>query len=298
LTILEIIQRGSEFLERKGVDSPRLQVELFLAHVLKMPRMQLYLNFEKAMADADIATVRSMVQRRATREPSQYIIGNACFCGLDMRVSRNVLIPRPETELLAERAWTWLAAKAGTSPQKPLKALDFGTGSGCLAIALARHTPGVQVHALDYSNNALDVARENASSHQAAIEFHLGDGFAALPPGLTFDLIVSNPPYIPTAEIATLDPEVRDYEPVMALDGGVDGLDFYRRLASEAAQFLEPEGRIMLEFGDGQGEALRVLFEAREWVVDSIESDYTRRPRNLTARRNAESSAPGSRNTN
>lgn len=295
MTILEIIQRGSEFLERKGVESPRLQVELFLAHVLKMPRMQLYLNFEKPMSPADVDAVRAMVQRRGNREPSQYILGSTSFCGLEISVNRGVLIPRPETELLAERAWKWIETAAKTSA-RPLQVLDFGTGSGCLAIALAKHNPGARIHALDFSPDALALARENAARNQAAIEFHMGDGFAALPPGLIFDLIVSNPPYIPAAEIATLDSEVRDYEPFMALDGGVDGLDFYRRLALEAPQYLSPEGRIMLEFGDGQAEALRSIFETQKWIVDSIEPDYTQRLRNLTARRNPESPAPGAHN--
>jgi release factor glutamine methyltransferase len=295
LTILEIIQRGSEFLERKGVESSRLQVELFLAHVLKMPRMQLYLNFEKPMAQADVDAVRAMVQRRGNREPSQYIMGSTSFCGLEISVNRSVLIPRPETELLAERAWKWIETAAKASAQ-PMQILDFGTGSGCLAIALAKHAPGARVHALDFSNDALALARENATRNQVTIEFHSGDGFAALPPGLIFDLIVSNPPYIPAAEIITLDAEVRDYEPSMALDGGADGLDFYRRLALEAPQYLLPEGRIMLEFGDGQAESLRSMFETQKWIVDSIEPDYTQRLRNLIARRNPESPAPGAHN--
>jgi len=285
LTILEIIQRGSGFLERKGVDSPRLQVELFLAAVLKMPRMNLYLNFERVPTAAEIDTVRSMIQRRAKREPLQYILGTTSFCGFEIAVDRNVLIPRPETELLAERAWKQLLSKEETPP---VTALDFGTGSGCLAIALAAKAPEAQIHALDFSNTALELAEKNATANHVKVEFHSGDGFAALATGTKFNLIVSNPPYIPTAEIATLQPEVRDFEPRMALDGGEDGLDFYRRLAVEAKAFLKPAGRIMLEFGDGQGEALRALFSEQNWVVEFVEPDYTGRLRNLIARCNAE----------
>lgn len=260
-------------------------MELLLAAVLKMPRMNLYLNFERVPTAAEIDTVRSMVQRRSKREPLQYILGTTSFCGFEIAVNRNVLIPRPETELLAEHAWKQLA---GEEEPPPVTALDFGTGSGCLAIALAAKAPKAQVHALDFSNAALELARKNAAANHVKVEFHSGDGFTALANGMKFNLIVSNPPYIPASEIATLQPEVRDFEPRMALDGGADGLDFYRRLAVEARAFLKPGGRIMLEFGDGQGKALRSLFTEQNWVVESVEPDYTGRLRNLIARCNAE----------
>lgn len=278
VTILEVIQRSTDFLTKKGVESPRLQVELLIAHVLKMKRMQLYLNFERTLSDADVQTLREMVQRRGNREPLQYIIGNVSFCGWELKVTPAVLIPRPETEILAERAWQFLS----TVPQAI--ALDFGTGSACLAIAMAVKNPTAQVHALDASEEALNVAKENAAKHNASIQFHKGDGFNALPTDLKFDLIVSNPPYIPTAEIETLEPEVKDHEPRSALDGGVDGLDFYRLLATQSVKWLKPSGKIMLEFGDGQGEAIAKIFQSQHFVVESIESDYSQRPRILSAR--------------
>src|SRR5260370_163871 len=183
MTVLEAIQRSTEFLARKGVDSPRLQTELLLAHLLKLPRMQLYLNFERTLAQPEIGDFRKFIQRRSRREPLQHIIGSADFCGLEIAVNPHVLVPRPETELLAEQGWTFLT-QLSTINSQPLTALDFGTGSGCLAIALAFHCPAAQIYALDLSPEALEVARQNADRLGLAerIRFFHGDGLAALPP--------------------------------------------------------------------------------------------------------------------
>ena len=282
MTVLEVIQRSAEFLAPKGVESARRNIEEMLAQVLHMPRLQLYLNFERKLTDAQTDTLRAMVKRRAQREPLQHILGTASFCGLEIAVSRAALVPRPETELLAERAWTWLS----TLDSRPSTALDFGTGTGCLAIALAVKAPNATVHALDLSPEALALARQNAETHKLTerIQLHAGDGFGALPAGMRFDLIVSNPPYIPSAEIATLQPEVRDFDPRAALDGGPDGLDFYRRLAAEAGAWLKPGGKVMLEFGDGQADALRGIFCEPAWAVEAVEEDYSHRPRILVTR--------------
>jgi release factor glutamine methyltransferase len=164
--------------------------------------------------------------------------------------------------------------------------LDFGTGSGCIAIALAVKCPGAKVFALDVSQAALATAKENATRNKVAehIQFLHGDGLSALSKDSWFDLIISNPPYIPSVEIETLEPEVRDHDPRGALDGGPDGLDFYRTFAVEAKPFLKPGGKIMLEFGDGQGESIKTLFEKQNWVVEAIREDYTHRQRILIAR--------------
>ena len=193
MTVLEVIQRSTEFLAKRDVESPRLQAELLLAHVLALPRMKLYLNFERALSPAETDSMRDLVKRRGTREPLQHILGSVSFCGLEMAVNRSVLIPRPETELLAEAGWEFLAG-AGEAAS----ALDLGTGSGCLAIALAVKCPAARVVATDISPEALAVARANAVRHSVAerIDFREGDGFAAVPAGARFDLIVSNPPYI------------------------------------------------------------------------------------------------------
>ncbi len=300
MTILEVIQRSTEFLTKKGVASPRLQVELLISHVLKMPRMQIYLNFERALAESELTPLREMVQRRGNREPLQYIIGTVPFCNWELNVTPAVLIPRPETEILAEKGWQFLSTCATEVPVtterseprhshgggEPITALDFGTGSGCLAIALAAKVPTAEVHALDASDAALQIAQQNAAKHNAKIHFHKGNGFEALKgeAGVRFDLIISNPPYIPSAEIASLEPEVRDHEPRSALDGGADGLDFYRLLAAESKNWLKPTGKILLEFGDGQADAISKIFQSQKFVVESVECDYSQRPRILSAR--------------
>lgn len=283
MTVLEVIQRSTEFLKNKGVDSPRLQTELLLAHLLNMPRMKLYLNFERKLSATEVDNFRELIKRRGQREPLQHIVGSTCFCGLELAVDRQVLIPRPETELLAEQGWIFLNSL--NTQHSALSTLDLGTGSGCLAIALAVHCPMARVFAIDISAGALNLARQNAARHNVRdrIAFLQSDAFAALESTKLFDLIISNPPYIPTQEIQSLQIEVRDHDPRQALDGGPDGLAFYRRIATEAAPFLQPGGKIMLEFGDGQAAAIRKIFESEKWIVEAIIEDYTQRPRILIA---------------
>ncbi len=289
MTVLEVIQRSAQFLAGKGVDCPRLQAELLLAHVLGLARMQLYLNFERVLTPAETEALRQLVKRRGGREPLQQITGCACFCGFDIAVNRHVLVPRPETELLAERGWRFLRelAARGQGPEAAPAALDFGTGSGCVAIALAANCPEARVYGVDVSAAALDLARQNAARHGLAerLRFEHGDGLGFLPADFRVHLVVSNPPYIPSGQIAGLAPEVRDFEPRQALDGGPDGLDCYRRLAAEAGRLLHPGGRLMAELGDDQAAPLQALFQSHDWRVEAIEDDYTQRPRILVARR-------------
>ena len=312
MTVLEAIQKSTEFLAKKGVESPRLQTELLLAHLLRLPRMKLYLNFERALTPAETDALREFVKRRGRREPLQHITGSTSFCGFEIAVNRHALVPRPETELLAESGWEFLS----TLIPQPSTALDFGTGSGCIAIALAAKCPSAKIVATDVSTEALALAKENAARNNVAdrIEFVQSDGLAALhsegrvpraPESnnenggsqsaplrkMEFDLIVSNPPYIPSAEIATLQPEVRDFDPRGALDGGVDGLDFYRKLAMESKSFLKPDGKIMLEFGDGQADAIRKIFETEKWIVEAVKEDYSHRARILIAKSSSSSSS-------
>lgn len=282
VTVLEVIQRSTDFLTKKSVESPRLQAELLLAHVLKLQRMQLYLNFERTLSSSEEDTLRLLVKRRGEREPVQHIVGSTSFCGLEIAVNRHVLIPRPETELLAERGWIFLKERAGTP-----SALDFGTGSGCVAIALATKCPAAHIVALDVSDDALQTARNNAARHRSTerIQLVLGNGLEALPAGSAFDLIVANPPYIPSSEIPKLEPEVRDYDPRAALDGGADGLEYYRHLSSHAGDRLKESGKIMMEFGDGQEESITNIFNRENWIVEQIVKDYTQRPRIIIAHR-------------
>ena len=194
MTVLEVIKKSSEFLAKKGVDSPRLQTELLLAHQLKLPRMKLYLNFERTLSPTELDALRALVMRRAQREPLQHIIGSTSFCGLEMVVNKHVLIPRPETELLAELGWQFLS----TINHQPSTCLDFGTGSGCIAIAIAVNCPTTRIVALDISADTITVAKQNATTSSVSdrVEFRCGDGFATLNGADKFDLIVSNPPYI------------------------------------------------------------------------------------------------------
>ena len=304
MTVLEAIQKSADFLAKKGVESPRLQTELLLAHLLKLPRMKLYLNFERTLKLPEVDALRELVKRRGQREPLQHITGSTSFCGLEIAVNRHALVPRPETEILAELGWQWLEFTLQRVPEQPKgwtpTALDFGTGTGCIAIALAVKCPAAKITATDISADALALTKENAARNGVAerIEFLQGDGFVALFDASergrlarelsgadtrtscprSFDLIISNPPYIPSAEIATLQPEVRDFDPRSALDGGGDGLDFYRLIASQAAAFLKPGGKVMLEFGDGQAEAIRRIFENEKWIVEAVKEDYSHRP--------------------
>ena len=283
MTVLEAIQKSADFLAKKGVDSPRLQTELLLAQLLKMPRMKLYLNFERVLTPAETDSLRNYIKRRGQREPLQHITGSTSFCGYEIAVNRQVLVPRPETEILAELSWNLLST---LNPQ-PSTALDFGTGSGCIAIAVAAKCTSAKIVATDISPDALALAKDNAARNNVAgrIQFLQGDGFAALSRDTRFDLVVSNPPYIPSAEIATLQPEVRDFDPHGALDGGTDGLGYYRLMAKEAGSFLKPEGRILLEFGDGQAETIQKIFEEEKWVVEAVKEDYSQHARILVARR-------------
>jgi len=305
VTVLEAIQKGAEFLAKKNVESPRLHTELLLAHLLQLPRMKLYLNFDRGLSPGETDALRGLLQRRGRREPLQHILGSTSFCGLELAVNRHALIPRPETELLAELGWQFLLARqpparfehepvSSAAPEAGApRALDFGTGTGCLAIALAKNCPNARITALDISADALALARQNAAAHHLAhqIEFLPGDGLAALTnDGPTraeharaFDLIISNPPYIPSAEIATLEPEVRDFDPRAALDGGADGLAFYRALARQANRFLKPDGRLMLEFGDGQADAIKKILADEQWRVEAVKEDYSHRARILVA---------------
>lgn len=280
MTVLEAIQKSTEFLAKKGVESPRLQSELLLAHVLKTQRLKLYLDFAKELDENETDAFREVIKRRGDREPLQHILGGTSFCGLEIAVNRHVLVPRPETELLAEEGWKFLNSLNG-----PARFLDFGTGSGCIAIALVHFASAATGSALDKSPDALSVARENAAQNNARnrIDFFQSDGFGAVDPGQRFDLIISNPPYIPAAEIAALQEEVRDFDPRAALDGGADGLEFYRILAEQAGAFLAAEGKLMAEFGDGQENSVADIFQGNRWTVQRIISDLNSRPRIISA---------------
>ena len=261
MTAAEALQTATATLAAVGVEAPRVDAEWLLAHVLGCPRAELALRHSNKLTDAQQTEWDSLIAQRAERIPLQHLLGTAVFCGLEMEVNAHVLVPRPETELLAEQAWGFVSGLPSPT------VLDFGTGSGCLAIVVAAHCPGARVMALDVSPEALAVARANAERHGVAlhIEFHEVDGCKGLPGEEAFDLVLSNPPYIPTGDLPALQTEVREHDPALALDGGADGLEFYRALSKLALSRLKPKGRLMLEVGDGQAEAVVALLAEAGW---------------------------------
>ena len=272
LPLLEVLRGAESYLAERGVENPRLNAEHLLAHALGLKRMELYLQFDRQLTEAERAPLRDTVKRRGAREPLQHILGTAEFHGRTFTCDKRALIPRPETEQLVEIALEMVKGK--TSP----KLLDVGTGSCVIAITLALEIPEAEVHAIDLSTDALVLAAENAARHGLAdrVRFHQADLF---PSGDTkFDLIVANLPYIPAAEIAALSPEVR-HDPLAALDGGPDGLDLVRRLIDTAPERLTPGGALLLEIGAGQADAVNTLLANRKFRDISVRSDYQNIPR-------------------
>lgn len=272
LPLLEVLRGAESYLAERGVENPRLNAEHLLAQALGLKRMELYLQFDRQLAESERAPLRETVKRRGAREPLQHILGSAEFHGRTFACDKRALIPRPETEQLVGLALG--IAKSKTSP----KILDVGTGSGVIAITLALELAANEVHAIDLSTDALALAAENADRHGLAgrIFFHQAD---LLPPGDTeFDLIVANLPYIPAAEIASLSPEVR-HDPLAALDGGTDGLDLVRQLIVAAPDRLTTGGALLLEIGAGQADAVNTLLANRKFRDISVRSDYQNIPR-------------------
>jgi release factor glutamine methyltransferase len=250
-TTLKVLTWTKEFLAGKGVDNARLEAEWLLCAATGLDRVGLYLNFEKPLNDEELASYRAMVARRGRREPLQHILGSQEFFGMEFEVTPDVLIPRYDTETLLHEA---LARMPGA-----VTVLDIGTGSGCIAVSLAKQLPMAAVTAIDISGEALAVARRNAERNGVVIDFFQGS-FCEPVAGRCFDLIVSNPPYIPSRDIEMLEPEVRDFDPRGALDGGADGLDIYRALIPSALPCLNPAGWLLVEIGVGQASDVKQLF--------------------------------------
>jgi release factor glutamine methyltransferase len=277
LTVLEIIKRTTEFFAGKGIESPRLNAELIIGHALARKRMQLYLEFERPLTEAELEIIRPLVRRRAQHEPVQYILGETEFYGLKLKVDRRVLIPRPETEHLVEQVQA-----ACTTP--PARILDLGTGSGAIALALALAFPAAEITATDTSEDALALARDNAGLCGLAerVTFVNSDWFAqiAAPP---FELIVSNPPYLTAVETAETAPEVRNFEPVQALTSGDDGVADLARIIADAPRFLAGGGLLALETGIAQHERLLGLLGAAGFLRTESRRDLTGRDRFVLA---------------
>ncbi len=279
-SLLDIIRKSTEFLAGKGLESPRLQSELLVGHALGLQRMQLYVQFERLLTEPELESIRPLLRRRGQGEPLQYITGWTDFHGLRLKVDRRALIPRPETELMIERIVERLATL-------PARILDLGTGSGAIALALAKQYPEAVVVAVDSSEAALELARENAVQTGLAdrVEFIRSDWFAAVPAGSRFDLVVSNPPYLSAEETAATAIEVRNFEPVSALtSGGPDGAQDLERIIAAAKDHLLSGGWLVLETGISQHAGL--LVRTREAGLAAAESlrDLTGRDRFVFAR--------------
>lgn len=256
-TIGSIIKWTEQYFRDKGVDSPRLDAEVLLSHVLKKERIYLYIHFDEPLEAGELAAFRAMVKKRVQRIPVAYIVGAREFMGLTFVVSPAVLIPRPDTEILVEAVIERLKDKA------QIKFVDIGTGSGAIVLSLLHYLPLACAAAVDISQDALTVAAENAETLLVndRVDFYLGDVYAPLTTE-KFDAIISNPPYIPNADIAKLEPEVRNFEPYGALAGGMDGLDFYRQLIAGGSARLKDGGFMVFEVGINQARAVVALTAA------------------------------------
>jgi release factor glutamine methyltransferase len=287
-TVRRILEWTSGFFARKNVDPARLSAELILAHVLNVPRIKLYTDYERPLSEKELAACRELVRRAGEQEPIAYLTGKAHFFNLEFDVTRDVLIPRPDTETLVENVLQFVRHQGGFEAPR---VLDLCTGSGCIAAAIAHNLKTAVVTATDLSSAAVAIARRNIerlglSGRVLVEEGDLFEPLARMVDVQPFNLIVSNPPYIPTAQIESLDRSVREYEPIEALDGGLDGLVIHRKILSEAPHRLAPGGRIYLEIAFDQADlAQQVASEYPPFDEIQILKDFGGRDRVLTARR-------------
>lgn len=272
LTVLDAINLSAEYLEKKNIESPRINAEHLLSHVLKRKRLELYLSFDRPLSEEEKTEYRELIRRRGTAEPLQYIIGTVEFFGLEIKVSPGVLIPRPETEILVEKVIESMKTSG------PVKILDIGTGSGNIAVALAKNIENAVVTGADISDEALKVASENSAANGVSdrvilkkldiINDHL-DGEEK------FDVIVSNPPYVSLKDFDGLRPELNKYEPRIALTDEKDGLSFYRVISERAWNSLNLQGRLFFEIGQGQSGEISKILESNGFSDIKIYRDYS-----------------------
>lgn len=254
-TLLEILNLSVEHLQKKGVDEPRLSSELIITHVLNIKRLDIYLQFERVLTDEEISKVRTLLKRRSEHEPIQYILGETEFYGLKFSVDKSVLIPRSDTEILVQTAVEYIK-------DKPLSVFEIGTGSGCIAVSLAKKCKNINITACDISDEALKLAALNAKVNGVAekIKFINMDILKKFPDS-KFDVIISNPPYISKTVIESLDKQVKDFERLGALTDGGDGLTFYRRINEIIPEILKQGGSVFLEIGYDQAESVKSIYE-------------------------------------
>ncbi len=271
LTILNAIELSADYLDKKEVESARINSELLLAHILNCNRMELYLKFDQPLKEEEVNEYRELIKRRGNREPLQYIIGNVEFFGLEFFVNKNVLIPRSETELLVETIINKFKNKNSIS------ILDIGTGSGNIAISLSKNLPGANIIGIDKSKKAIDVAKKNSVliDNDFKLKFEAID-FIDFSNTNTckFDLIVSNPPYISLKDYESLDAELKNYEPKEALTDFEDGYYFYKLICKNASKHLLPKGKLFFEIGFGQSKTIKQIMDVNGFINISIIKDY------------------------
>jgi len=275
-SILDLITWGTSYLNDKGISDARLNIELLLAHVLHLQRIQLYTNFDKPLSEDELALFKELLKRRLSNEPLQYILGETEFMGLKFAVNRDVLIPRPDTEVLVETVMSKM--KEAFSDESEIRILEIGTGSGCIAVSLAKLQSNVRVVALDKSEAAVAVAVENAKRNKVSekIPFECKD-FLTLNENLItekFHCIVSNPPYISNEEYQQLPKEVKDFEPKNALADGNDGLTFYKAIAEKGKSLLLEKGFVAVEHAYNQSEDVQKIFQQNGWKNIQVIKDY------------------------
>jgi release factor glutamine methyltransferase len=285
-SVREALRAGAELLHKAGIATARLDAEVLLRHVLGVGKAELYLGLDLALAAVAEREFYKLLSRRAGREPVAYITGHKEFWSFDFVVTPAVLIPRPETELLVELA---LQLATRLPRMTTLRILDVGAGSGAIAVSLAKELALARISAIEIVPGAIEVARLNARRHgvEDRVEFLCGDLFEPVadePEG--FDLIVANPPYIRSGDLAGLEPEIREWEPITALDGGADGLFYYRRIVAAAGDYLKTGGTILLELGDGMGQSVARLFaDVGGFEPAQVYSDYAGKERVITSAR-------------
>jgi release factor glutamine methyltransferase len=270
-TIDKVLRWATDDFRARGHDTPRLEAELLLCHAIGLDRVRLIVESQRPLAPTELGTYRDLIKRRRAREPVAYILGQREFFGLPFRVDSRVLIPRPDTETLVEVALDRTRRRDMFGNM-----LDLCTGSGCVAIAFAKKRPTWRVTGVDVSEGAVDVARDNALRLGAAFNTHftVGDLVAPLPAGARFDLVTANPPYIPSAEMKELAPDILGYEPGIALEGGSDGLDLIRRIVDQVVPLLADDGVLALEVHYDQGDAVAALLAAAGLADIDKRKDY------------------------
>ena len=271
LTVLDALKKTTEYLDNKGIESPRVNAEIMLAHILKCKRLQLYLSFDRPLNADEQNLYRNFLQRRTNREPLQYITGEVEFYGLDFQIDNSVLIPRPETEILVE------TIIKNTDEKGVINILDVGTGSGNIAVALAKNLLNSRIIGIDKSNDALVTARKNSKLNNVNTQINFIENDILNDQnnfGKKFDIIVSNPPYVSNEDFQNLEPELNEYEPSMALTDFSDGFIFYKSISEKAKNILDAKGKLFFELGAGQSKKVNEIMKSNNFCDIKIVKDY------------------------